>query len=100
MDSDVFRGWCILCHSSISVKKGAADVQKHGTSISHLKKAETQTNPQAGVANKPNAIQAALHRNQVLSTQQCKYKDAALKFEYSLTLRAANHNISGKFLVC
>ena len=100
VDSDIFRGWCILCNRSISVKKGATDVQKHATSAIHLKKGETQTNPQAGVANKPNAIEVALQRNQALSSHQRKTKDAALNFEYSLTVRAANHNISGKFLEC
>ena len=92
----------LLCNSGISVKKGASDVQKHGTSISHMKRVEAQTNPQpsTGVVKKQTSIQDALQKNKVLSTKQRQHKDAALKFEYSLSLRAANHNISGNFIVC
>ena len=103
VDSDVTRGWCILCKKSISIRKGACDVHKHGTSMLHVNKSETQTNSEAGpavLANRPNAIAAAMQRNQALSQYQRKTKDAALKFEFSLTVRAANHNISGKFLEC
>ena len=102
VDGDQYRGWCNLCKSSISVKKGSGDVQKHGTSISHLKRVEAETNPEpiAGVVKKQTSIKDALQKNKVFATKQREHKDAALKFEYSLSLRAANHNISGPFIEC
>ena len=38
-----------------------------------------------------------MQKNILFATKQRECKDAALQFEYSLSLRAANHNISGAF---
>ena len=67
-----------------------------------MKRVEVGINPEpiTGVVKKQTSIEDALQKNKVFATKQREHKDAALKFEYSLSLRAANHNISGAFIVC
>ena len=52
------------------------------------------------MSKKQTSIAEVLQQLQNLQNKQRVAKDAALGFEYGLSLRAANHNISGNFVEC
>jgi hypothetical protein len=95
-------GRCRPCHSTISVKKGRFDVNKHGKNPTHIRNeaAETEPNPFTGTNTKQSTIAEALQKSQSMRNKQQESKDGALKFEYGVFLAAANHNISGGFVEC
>ena len=100
---DNSRGRCNICDRVISVKRGAADIRKHAQYPGHVKKAELQNQEPAGApipVQKQSSIMDAMKKSQELQTKQRMAKDSALKFEYSLSVAVANHNIPGNFVDC
>lgn len=102
VEGDRSRGRCRPCQSTISVKKGRFDVNKHGKNTTHLRNqaAETAPNPFTGQTSKQSTIAEALKKSQNMRNKQQESKDGALKFEFGLSLAAANHNIAGGFVDC
>ena len=103
VDNDRNCGWCKPCQISISVLKGRGDILKHGSSKSHLKKEQSDKAPNPitnKLTSKQLSIGDSLIKQKEIQSKQRESKDAALKFKFGLTVRAANHNISGSFVDC
>ena len=81
---DQYKGWCRYCVKSISVKKGRADIVKHGANMLHLnnsKKEESEARP-----SQQQLIFAAVEKAKAVQNKQNKAKDSALRFEYGLAV--------------
>ena len=96
VDNDRNRGWCKPCQISISVLKGRGDILKHGSSKSHLKKEQSDKAPNPitnKLTSKQLSIGDSLMKQKEIQSKQRESKDAALKFEFGLTVRAATRAI-------
>ena len=98
---DQYKGWCRYCVKSISVKKGRADIVKHGANMLHLNNSKKEESEARGPSNKQqSSIFEAVEKAKAVQNKQNKAKDSALRFEYGLAVAITNHNIADSFSEC